>query len=271
MVEENKGANRYTFFLLSVSGNRYYYDFNLGTFVMMQNNKKDKPYKTTLHAIDVYTSNFDSLDQIIKMYNFDEQIVFGYISYYFKGERNYGLLFDKEWGQLAKTFGETKNRVLSNNKKNSSKVKIDYRLFENLEIFEKIYREFANLESDFANIIIKNKNKLSSLSNDVINTIIELRAHERAIKAKYDCMFGIEYDISSRDYIYVEDRLSIYHELRKELSDYNKLRTIYLNYCKYKAKHPDKIQDETKEKEDKPIGLYKEKTIKPPKQLSMFD
>lgn len=265
---ENKGAPRYSLMLLTNSGNKYYYDLNLGTFVMMNNNSK--PYKTTLHALDVLTTEFDSKEQLIQTYSIEEPIKLAYISYNFKGERMLSPVFNnKEWNLFAKNYGITKNTRLSSNLNHKSKkVEIDYRIFENKKMFDEVYFELRNLESEFADIILKNEKRLIALSPDTINTIIGLRAHERAIKEKQKNTFGGN-NVMGIDDIYSDDRYGFYHDLRKCLSSYNEFRTIYLNYCKFNAKKQEKINK--KETKEEPVKKVLKPPVIPPQQISMFD
>ena len=265
---ESKGAPRYCLMLLTTSGNKYYYDINLSTFVLMNNTSK--PYKTTLHKLDAFTSSFNSKEQLIQMYNINEPVKLVYISYNFKGEKLLSPVFNnEEWKEFAVIYGNTKQTCLTSksNINKSKKVKIDYRIFSNIEMFNQVYYELANLESGFADIILKNEKRLISLSPDTINTIIGLRAHERAIKEKKKNTFGTINGITNIDDIYCEDRFGFYCDLRKSLSSYNEFRTIYLNYCKYKTKEQ---KNEVKHEEVKVQKKLKE-PVRPPQQLSMFD
>lgn len=280
-----EGAPRYSLILVTKNGTKYYYDLNLSTFVMMY--EKDKPYKTSLHALDILTANYDSKEQLAQMYNIDGPIQVMYISYNFKGERMLRPVFNNpEWAELARSYGETKARMLSVAKsKGRSRPKrpeIDYRLYENKKLFDEVYYELANLDSDFAERILKNEKRLIMLAPETRNTIIGLRAHERAIRERDQYMYGVENISIGGNDIYASDRYGFYNDLRKCLTNYNEFRTIYLNYCAYKAqkeilekKDGEQLKMEFEEKKPvapKPVQKKKvNNPVIPPKQISIFD
>lgn len=285
---EDKGARRYCLILLTTQGTGYYYDLDLGTFVMMH--PKDKPYRTTLHAIDYLTANFDSIEQLAGTYGINEPIYSLYISYNQNGEKLLAPVFNNpKWANLAKSYTETKNRKLSNESGNHN-VEIDFRIPSNNEMFQDVYFELSNIdengESKFANYIldklkVSKKNDKEKKTNNrkelLVSTINDLVKNEKELLKKEQTAFGItphksssnNFDrIINRDSIYVVERHEIYEEMKKYLSNYRLFRTMYLYYCKYISSLPKK--ENVEEKKDKPKKLVKE-PIRPPMQMSMFN
>ena len=239
-------AHRYSLILETVNDEHYYFDTNLGTFVKMYD--KDKPKKSALKALDFLTSNFSSKESIAKTYGIEEEIKKAYITYEFKGEKRLKVVFDnKVWSEIAyKTNGR----------------EIDYRHQENLQAFNDVYYEICDLDSDFANTLLKNEKHLINLSNKTRETIRGLVAHEKAIKMKHTYGFDTDYNRGAYD-VYSEDRYGFYEDLKKRLSPYREFRTVYLNYCRYKR------LDEQKRNTQEPKP--KKKVIIPPYQTSLFD
>lgn len=256
---KNERVGRYSLILETQDGNKYYYDVDLGTFVMMY--EKSKPKKTQLEKLDFLTANYASREQFANCYRIDSPIKSLYITYQFKGERRLAPVFNNEkWAELAKSY---------------TGKEVDFRDNNNFQVFNTIYFEIADLNSDFADKIIKNANRLITISPQTKDVIVCLRAHERAIEERRKYSFGVKdyyTEISISD-IYSEDRSGFYRDLQKRLSDYRELRTIYLNYCRIEERKQKELQEKqgvTAELGSSSMKLSK-KPIVPPQQLSMFD
>lgn len=239
------GAPRYSLIVETLDKKKYYFDTNLGVLVLMHNNEAKK---SSLQAIDYLTSNFSDKNDFANSYGIDTPIARVYITYQFKGEKFLAPVFNNlTWSHVASTCNGSE---------------IDFNDEKNRLIFNEVYSEISNLDSDFSNFLIKNKNGLVNLSLKTVNTIIGLRAHENAIKMKKTYGFTKDFSTFQKiDSLYNEDKYGYYTDLKKYLSKYREFRTVYLNYCKYVDK---------KEK-DLVIEKPKKKVLVPPQQISFFD
>ena len=252
MEKEVKRVPRYSLILVKPNEVKYYYDFNLGTFVRMEENEVAP--RTTLEKIDFLTSSYSSLEHFISCYGFNEPIKLLKISYQFKGENMIQPTFgNNEWKELARTY---KGPV------------VDFRKdWNNRYIYEEIYGELVSLDenddSKFGDFLVNLKG-ISPKTCDLIKLAL---AHERAIRRRYRELFIVK-DSTTEGIIggiYQEDKDAFKEAIKKKLSNYRELRTVYLNYCKF-FKNKDK-QNIISNTQDEPKKLVKE----PPKQLSMFD
>ncbi len=266
-----KRIPRYSLILEKVDGTRYYYDFDKGTFVRME--QDEKAPKVTLEKIDYLTSNFDSKEQLFELYGITGPVKVLKIVYQFNGERKLGPAFDnKEWAELARTYkGQN----------------VDFRSsYNNLYIFEEIYNEIMHLDekedSQFADFL-KAKGRLS---DNTINLIVTMVAHERATKRRYKYLFGVRNPETEEliGGIYSDDKDAFKEAFKKRMQRYSELRSVYLNYCKYfKNKEvgtPTKDDELQKtnlsfspliKEEPKPFVKVKKKPEEKAQQLSMFD
>ena len=278
MVTMSEKAPRYHLILETVSGVKYYYDANMGTFVRM--GLKDTPYKAPLHVFDMITATFESREQMAQTFSIKEDIKIMYVAYRFKGEWRLAPVFNNEkWAKLAHSYGEI-NTVSKYSKR--PKHVIDFRLYSNLELFNDVYKELMDPESEFADIIIKNKTRRIHLSQFTINAITNARAHEQAIKDKMKTLSienGREVGLGELPVIYLQDRTGYYQELRNCVTNYREFRVLYLNYCKYKSEQAMKLKPDEKKKpidnvtslklqKNPPVG---KKPIEKPEQLSFFN
>ena len=245
----NNASPRYSLILETVDGNRYYFNANVGAFIKLYD--EDKIVKTSLPKLDFLTANFTNKYDLATSYGIEEKIQSIYITYNFQGEKKLAPVFNNsKWAHITSTY--TKGGL------------VDFKDKDNLDAYNEVYSEISDLNSQFSDILIKNKKKLINLSPNTINTILALRAHKCATLAKKTYGFPTNYetyDAVSR--VYSEDGYGFYQDLKKQLSRYREFRTVYLNYCKYKN-----IQESNQLKEeDKP----KKKVIVPDHQISMFD
>ncbi len=251
-TEEKKRIARYSLILETENGN-YYYDFDLSTFVEMD--EKSIPSKATIDKIDFLTANYDSKEQFIDCYDIKNPKILK-ITYQFNGEKRLAPVFNNpEWAELAKTFnGE----------------KVDFRTYNNLYIIETVYNQIMKLDSNddslFANYL-RFKCSLSPKTEDLIKAMV---AHERATRNRYRYLMGVK-DFQTEaavSEIYNVDKDAYKSDFRKRMSKYRELRTVYLNYCKLYKNGNAKTQVIGKKQEEKPKKLVKEVQYK---QLSMFD
>lgn len=254
------GAPRYALILETVSGDKYYYDINYCTFFRM--GKKTKPCKTTLEALDVLTTNFDSPQQLVDLYGIKDPIKRLLISYKHIDEKVLAPVFNNEkWGLLAKNYAQAP--IIRRGSKKTTK-KIDFRMYNSKSMLDDVYKELCNLKivydehgvpyhiSEFGSYLLKNQYSLINLSPDTRNVIENIVAHEAAILTK-------RRDLSSQNAyygklsntlngfaeftslgsclmpdIYSEHRLGYYEDFKACCSKYREFRTLYLNYCKFK-------------------------------------
>ncbi len=258
MGQDNKnsnGAPRYSLIIETVDGKKYFYTDKKdgGVFVLQYDGMKVA--KTTLPALDYLTSNFQNKEDLGLFYGITDPIRIVYITYVHDGTKLLAPIFNnKEWAHVASTYIPGKG--------------VDYKDNDNLSLFNDVYGEIADLDSDFATTLLKNNQRLINLSPKTRDTIICLRAHENAIKMK--SLYG---GFAARDIgtynriseIYVGDHYGYYEDLKKRLTKYREFRTVYMNYCKFKN-----VKDKTDENTmdvDKPMR----KVIIPPKQMSIYD
>ena len=280
MVSMSEKAPRYYLMLETVEDVKYTYDINMGTFVRM--GPKDMPFKAPLHCFDMITATFESREQMAQMYGINTPIKTMYVGYRLKGEWRLAPVFDNEsWAKLAKSYGEI-NTVTKYCKR--PKHVIDFRFYNNLDLFNDVYKELMDPNSEFADIIIKNKTRRIHLSQYTINALTNARAHEQAIRDKKKELAlerGHEVELDELPVIYLQDRTGYYQELRNCVTSYREFRTLYLNYCKYKKDQAKKLDPEAKEtkplvgnvttlKYQKTLPTGK-KPIEKPEQLSFFN
>ena len=171
MEKEIKRIPRYSLILVKKDGTNYYYNFELGTFVRMEENEIAP--RTTLEKIDFLTCNFSSLEDFIALYGFNEPIKLLKISYQHKGEQMIRPVFgNKEWGILAERY---------------KGAEVDFRTdYNNREIFEEVYHAIVTLdeneESKFADFLVA----LKDLSPKTVELIKLMIVHERAIRNRQD-------------------------------------------------------------------------------------
>ena len=247
---EGNGASRYCLYLETITGNKYYFDVESGLFVQMVDGSKAS--KASLPSLDFLTANFINKEELASSYGIDDVVSKVYISYNFQGEKLLAPVFNNSrWAHVATTYGKG--------------AKVDMSDKENLNLYNEIYTEIASLDSAFSDFLLKNEKRLIHLSPRTTNTIVALRAHERAIAMKKTYGFGsTNFDtIQKVNDIYYEDRYGFYQDLKKRLSNYRELRTVYLNYCRFTNKTNTPVLSES----EKP----KKKVVVPPQQLSMFD
>ena len=250
----NKRVARYSLILETNGDKKYYYDFDMGTFVGMDD--KTKPAKATLEKIDFLTANYDSQEQFLECYDIKDPKRL-MITYQFNGEKKLAPVFNNtEWALLAKTYrGDP----------------IDFKDYNNLFIVESIYNQILKLNeygtSDFGNFI-RSRCNISLKTNSLINVMV---AHERATRNRFKYLSGNQ-DLerqSAVSEIYRIDKDAFKQDFRKRMENYRELRTVYLNYCRiYKNNGiipPEKKVEVKKTAEKK---LVKEQKYK---QLSMFD
>ncbi len=245
-MASSEGVKRYSLILETNDNNRYYFDTELGTFVMMYN---DDSKNSTLQKFDFLTSSFANKEELASCYGINSEIKKIYIRYQFKGERLLAPVFNNSnWAHVALTANGTE---------------VNFKDEKNLGLFNEVYDEIINLNSNFTDMILKNEKRLINLSPRTVNTIVGLRAHERAYQMKKDFGFSVNsYETFNKvDSIYRDDKYGFYQDLKKNLSKYREFRTIYLNYCRFTNR-----QEKTNEN-DKP----KKKVLIPPEQLSFFD
>ena len=269
--KEIKRVPRYSLILVKRDGTQYYYDFDGGTFVRMEENEVAP--KTTLEKIDALTSCFPTLESFVGFYGFHEPIKLLKISYKLKGEQMIQPTFgNKDWGLLAKTYKGQE---------------VDFRSsHHNLGIFEEIYTELVNLDNNndsrFGDFLVR----LKGISPKTIDIIKLALTNERAARNRYKGMFPTAKatgTISFVEGIYQDDRDAFKEAFKRRMSNYRELRTAYLNYCKFFKRKEQKeiaiqmemenlpITQEIKTVEPKEEGLSKKKVIEPPRQMSMFD
>lgn len=260
-----KEAARYSLILVTQDGCKYYYDIEKQTFVAMY--EKTKPYKASLPAFDMVTSIFDSREQFVQTYQIESPIRTLYLAYKHEGEiRRLSPAFDcKEFGEFAGNY-----RSINCRDRNRKHI-VDFRYAANSQLFDEVYNELCDLNSDFCKIILNNEKKLINISMPTRNTLIGLRAHEKAIVRKNYDLYGKENDTSTDklNYQYESDRRTFKNDLKSCLSDYREFRILYLNYRRYKASKEKAKQIEEKKNETSGPKLGKE-PIRPPQQLSFF-
>lgn len=246
-------APRYSLIIETKSNDIYYFNVDIGNFVKVEG--KDTPTKSTLPALDLLTTSFANLEELAEKYSIPD-INKIYITYKNNGEHRLKVAFNSNlWQHVAFTYN---GRNINFNDK-----KI-------LEAFNEMYHEIANLKSGFYDKLINNEKKLIHLSSWTINALVNLRAHEQAIRNKNTYDYGLDEDdpdVILND-IYSEDRYGYYQDLQKRCYNYREFRTLYFNYCNYLRKK--------KNQEEKQKGPAKKLTPKkvpviPPHQISMFD
>lgn len=272
MNKEIREAARYSLILETIDGNKYYFDLEKGTFVRMY--EKSKPYKTSLPALDIFTSCFDSQEQLHQMFMIDSPIKKMYISYVsLREQRKLAPVFDNAaWAELARSYREI------NVKSKSGAHIIDFQLRSNKKLFDEFYKEVIDPDSDFYSFLVygkgNNGKKPVNMSYVTRNTLIGLRGHEGAIVSKNKDMFGTENDrsVDGLPYHYIEDKQGFYDDLKRCLSDYREFRALYLTLCWYKDRQRKKNEAEERKKleGEQPKVLGKTPII-PPQQLSFFD
>lgn len=250
--KEHKCAPRYSLIIETKNNEKYYYDTNLGTFVLMEG--KLEPTKAPLPVLDTFTSFFNSIAEICEKYSI-RNISKIYITYQMLGEKRLRIVKNNpEWNHISYTYG---GRYVNFGDKKTE------------EAFEKMYWEIADLESGFTSYLLKDEKKVINLPKDVIRSIENIRTHERAIrdKNKYSQSFNSSLAYNQVNDIYSEDRYGFCQDLRKKCQNYRLFRTLYLNYCQYIEKNSQPDVSKT----EKPRELKKVKTIVPPHQTSIFD
>ncbi len=239
------GASRYSL-IIETSKDKYYFDTKIGTFVKMYETESKK---CSIQALDFLTSNFSDKNELAKSYGIEDEVIRTYITYQFKGEKLLAPVFNNNaWAYVAAT---------------SNGAEVNFKDERNLELFNEVYGEIADLDSEFSNELLKNKKRLINLSPKTTGTIISLRAHENAYRMKRNFGFPVNgYETFQKvDSIYSEDRYGFYQDLKKYLTKYREFRTVYLNYCKFTKKQENIVSEE------KP----KKKVLVPPEQLSFLD
>ena len=228
MNEKNEKAHRYSLILVTKTNDKYYFDVKLGTFVKMYENVV--PTKSSLQAIDFLTANFENRESLAKSYGILDEVATVYIPYQFKGEKRIAPVFNNEkWAEIAASF---------------TKKELNFSDKNNLEAFNEVYHEIADLDSDFGEILVKNEKRMINLSPKTIGTIVGLRAHENAIRLKkqYGLAANTLDTVAKVNDIYSEDRYGFYQDLKKRMTKYREFRTVYLNYCKYTKANKDEKQ-----------------------------
>ncbi len=250
MGQSNTAASRYSLILETISGKKYYFNANEGVFVLLY--EGNRVAKTSLPALDFLTANFANKEELGLFYGIDEKVNRVYITYNFEGEKQLAPVFNNsEWAHVASTTAVNKG--------------VDFQDKDNLALYNEVYSEIADLDSEFADMLLRNKNRLINLSPKTRDTIVCLRAHENAIKMKKTYGFqSSDYQTNMRvSQVYSEDQYGFYQDLKKRLSKYREFRTVYMNYCKFtNAK-----RNTTTQTVDKPMR----KVMVPPQQISMFD
>lgn len=263
-MDNNGAASRYSLILETIDGSKYYYDINMMTFVKMYGN--EKIYKGPLEGFDILTCNFDSREQLAQMYGINDQIKKIYLSYQQKGEQLLAPVFNsKEWAYLAKTYADAKavRREKVVRGKKPKKVEVDFRLYNNSQIFNEIYNELTNLESGFAKHIVSNEERLIRISPDTRNTITNIRAHEGAMHDKMKYTGGLTY-------IYYDHQAAYKNDLKKCLSNYRELRTLYFNCLQYRARK-EQIEQAKKVQNEEQVNVKAlKKPVQPPEQLTFL-
>ena len=266
-----KRVPRYSLILEKVDGTKYYYDFDQGTFIRMEENEVAP--KVTLEKIDYLTSNFDSKEQLFQLYGITGPVKVLKITYQFNGEKKLAPAFgNKEWGELARTYkGQD----------------IDFRSsYNNIYIFNEVYNEILHLneeeDSPYADFLRVN----GRLSDNTIQLIVTMVAHERATKRRYKFLYDVK-DIATESFIeglYNDDKDAFKEAFKRRMQRYSELRSAYLNYCKYFKDKKTDIKNKNNELEQpkdvfsplikdnpKPFVKVKKKPIEKAQQLSMFD
>lgn len=228
-------APRYALILETINGDKYYFDVNVdrGSFIKLEKGKK--PVKTALQVLDHLTASLANKEELGRKYKINDQVARVYVTYQYKGENKIAPIFNnEEWAKVAASCTEKK---------------VDFGIELNNKIFNRIYCEIANLDSGFGQLVIDNPDKKINVSDKTVSTIVNLRAHEKAIRMKQQFMYQVqagsyaqvsnEYKQLKRDY---------YKELKKRLSSYRELRTLYFSYLKYK--YPNKM---VPKKQNKPV------------------
>ena len=246
--KNNTGA-RYSLILETDENKKYYFHVKEGAFVELY--EDGKATKSSLQALDFLTANFADKYELAKSYGIEGNVTRAYISYVHKGEKLLAPVFNNSnWAHVAYTYAGSKKGINFEDK-------------DNMDMLLDVYLELADLNSSFADTLLKNKQRLINLSPKTKDVIVCLRAHENAIKMKKT------YGFESKDYqtnlrvgqIYSDDQYGFFQDFKKRMTNYREFRTVYLNYCKYT--HAKNLASGV----DKP----KKKVIVPPQQISMFD
>lgn len=255
--EVKKRVARYSLILETNDDKEYFYDFDLGTFVRMD--EKTKPSKETLEKIDFFTANYDSQEQLLECYDIESPKRLK-ITYQFNGEKKLAPVFDNpEWAELAKNYkGDP----------------IDFRDYNNLYIVEEVYNQILRLNeygtSDFGNFV-RSRCNISIKTNSLIQMMV---THERATRNRFKYLSGNQ-DLekqSAISEIYRIDKDAFKQDFRKRMSYYRELRSVYLNYCRI-YKNNGLVKSIIEEKEKEATVNKEKKLVKEPqyKQISMFD
>ena len=244
-----KGAPRYSLVLVTTSGIKYYYDVNLGNFVMLQ--QGIEPKKSSLQEIDAVTTNFLDKEQLAKTYSIEEPISRIHISYEFNGEKRIAPVFNnREWAHVATTC---------------RKSGVNFSDRENFTILADIYQEILDLNSSFSDLLLKDEKKLINLSPKTRDAIRNIRTHERETNSKRTHgypMNSLETEIRVNE-IYDKDKAGFFNVFKGRLTRYREFRSIYFNYCKFKN-----IERSSEISKDL---IPKKKAFVPPYQISMFE
>ena len=250
---DKKRVARYSLILETNDNKEYYYDFDLGTFVRMD--EKSKPTKATIEKIDFFTANYDSQEQLLECYAIENPKRLK-ITYQFNGEKKLAPVFNNlEWALLAKTYkGDP----------------IDFSDYNNLYIVDTVYNQILKLNeygtSDFGNFL-RSRCNISLKTNSLINVMV---AHERATRNRFRYYAGIQ-DLERASVvseIYRIDKDAFKQDFRRRMGNYRELRTVYLNYCRLYKNNRVVLQEKKEEKPTQDKKLVKEPQYK---QISMFD
>jgi hypothetical protein len=240
-MEKNKTVSRYSLIIETINHDKYYYDVSKDAFVKMYS--VDDAKKLTLQGIDFLTSVKEGPDELAKEYGITDPVARVYISYQFKGEKLLAPVFNNLfWSYVACSY---------NGKELNLK---DQKILEKVR---ELYFEIADPDSEFSKMVRDNHLRMININQRTRNNIIDLVAHERAIRDN-DRVGNTTFNSANE---YARDRYGFYQEFLKSMSVYREFRALYLSYCRHKG-----LQDRMTKKDDTP----KKKRIVPPEQLSMF-